>query len=187
MKRLAMVLFSLLAATAVLSSGAAEIAGVKVEDKIKFSAAGPELVLNGAGLRTRLLGKVKVYVAGLYLTEKKTSAAEVLALKGPKRVQMTLMRDVSANQMFSAFNEGLVANNSAAELDKFKAQIEQLSATINLMKELKEDEVMTLDLVPNAGTRISVGGQPRGTPIPGTTSMPRCSRSGLATTRCSLT
>jgi hypothetical protein len=148
-------------------SGAAEVAGVKVEDKAKVPPAGPELILNGAGLRTRMLGRIKVYVAGLYLTEKKTSAADVLALKGPKRVQLTLMRDVAANQMFTALNEGLTANLSTAELEKFKGQIEQLSAIMALIKEVKEGDVMTLDLVPDAGTHISLNGQPRGKPIPG--------------------
>jgi hypothetical protein len=147
------------------ASGAAELAGVKIDDKLKLSASGPELVLNGAGLRTRY--RFKVYVAALYLPEKKSSAAEVIALKGPKRVQLWLMRDVEADQMSTALIEGLNANLSSAELEKSKAQIQQLNATLVALQELKEGDVMTFDLLPGAGTRISVNGKLLGTPIAG--------------------
>ena len=158
-------LFSLLAIALTGSSNAAELAGVKVDDKVKLSASGPDLVLNGAGLRTRY--KFKVYVAALYLPEKKPSAAEVIALKGPKRVQLWLMRDVEADQMSTALIEGLNANLSPAELEKSKAQIQQLNATLVALRELKEGDVMTFDLLPGAGTRISVNGRLLGTPIAG--------------------
>jgi hypothetical protein len=158
-------LFSLLAIALTGASGAAELAGVKIDDKVKSSASGPELVLNGMGLRTRY--KFKVYVAALYLPEKKPSAAEVIALKGPKRIQLWLMRDVEADQMSTALIEGLNANLSSAELEKSKAQIQQLNATLVALRELKEGDVMTFDLLPGAGTRISVNGKLLGTPIAG--------------------
>ena len=158
-------LFSLFAITLTVASGAAELAGVKIDDKVKSSASGPELVLNGMGLRTRY--KFKVYVAALYLPEKKPSAAEVIALKGPKRIQLWLMRDVEADQMSTALIEGLNANLSSAELEKSKAQIQQLNATLVALRELKEGDVMTFDLLPGAGTRISVNGKLLGTPIAG--------------------
>ena len=60
---------------------AAEVAGVKVDERIRLGSS--ELVLNGAGLRTKAF--FKVYVAGLYLAEKRTSTADVLALPGAKR------------------------------------------------------------------------------------------------------
>jgi len=158
-------LFSLLAIALTGASGAAELAGVKIDDKVKLSASGPELVLNGTGLRTRY--RAKVYVAALYLQEKKTSAADAIALKGAKRVQLWLMRDVEADQMSAALTEGLNANLSSADLEKFKTQIQQLNATLVAVHELKEGDVMTFDLLPGAGTRISVNGQLRGTPIAG--------------------
>ncbi|HET7200732.1 MAG TPA: chalcone isomerase family protein, partial [Burkholderiales bacterium] len=54
---------------------AAEVAGVKVDERVELGPG--ELVLNGAGLRTRVF--FKIYVAGLYLAEKRTHAEEVLA------------------------------------------------------------------------------------------------------------
>jgi hypothetical protein len=66
---------------------AAEVAGVKVDERVKLGSS--ELQLNGAGIRTRLF--FKVYVGALYLPERKSSAIEVLALRGAKRVSMTLL------------------------------------------------------------------------------------------------
>lgn len=71
-------LMALVLALAAGHAAAAEVAGVKLEDKA--SLGGKELVLNGAGLRTRFM--LKIYVAGLYLAEKKGSAADAVAAPG---------------------------------------------------------------------------------------------------------
>ena len=55
------------------NASALEVAGVKLEDNVHPGSR--DLVLNGAGLRTKLF--FKVYVAALYLSEKKTSGAAV--------------------------------------------------------------------------------------------------------------
>ena len=49
---------------------AAEVEGVKLADKVQVGGA--ELVLNGAGVRTRVF--FKVYVGALYLRAKSTAA-----------------------------------------------------------------------------------------------------------------
>lgn len=165
MNRFATLLVSLIALAAVSYSHAVEIADVTVADTLKQSATGPELVLNGAGLRT--LYMAKIYVAGLYLTEKKGNAAEVIALKGPKRIQMSLIRGVSVEQLLNALNEGLKANLSAAELAQFAGQIEQLNTTFSALQKTKKGDVVALDLIPGAGTRVSVNGQSTSAPIAG--------------------
>ena len=89
---------------------AVEVAGVRVDDKA--SVGGQDLVLNGAGLRTKVF--FKVYVAGLYVPAKAGSLAAVLE-KAPRRVQLTLMRDVSAEEFVEALVDGIKANTTAAE------------------------------------------------------------------------
>ena len=81
--RLAAVVIGIVFASA---APAVEVAGVKLDDKVKIAPNAPELVLNGAGVRTRVI--VKVYVGALYLPEKKTTATEVLALPGAKRITL---------------------------------------------------------------------------------------------------
>ena len=65
---------------------AADIEGVRVEDRITLPG-GPALVLNGAGVRTKL-GFVKLYVGALHLSAKNKSAEEILKDTGAKRVSM---------------------------------------------------------------------------------------------------
>lgn len=152
-------------AVAALGVQAAEVGGVKLEDKLRLSPNGPELVLNGAGIRTRVF--FKVYVGGLYLTEKKGAAADVLALAGPKRVSMTMLRDLTAQQLSEALAEGMRNNASAAEQDALKARINELLGIMNALGEAKTGDTVLLDFLPDSGTRVVVNGQPRGKPIAG--------------------
>jgi chalcone isomerase-like protein len=152
-------LLALLAAPAL----GAEIAGVQVADRIKLDAS--ELVLNGAGLRTRAF--FKVYVAGLYLQERRTSAEAVLALPGAKRVSMRLLRDLSAKQLTDALEEGFRDNTPPAELDPLRGRLAELTAVMNALGSAKEGDAIALDWLPGTGTRVMVNGEPRGTAIAG--------------------
>ena len=153
MRRLAVVVFALGVAVPGL---AAEVGGVKLDDKV--SVGGQQLVLNGAGIRTKAI--FKVYVAGLYLPQKARDLAGVLA-KGPRRVQMTILRNLTAEQLVDAFVEGLNANNSPAEMAAVKAQTEQLVAIMKAFKDVKEKDVVALDFV-DGDTRIGFNGEARG-------------------------
>ncbi len=140
-----------------------EIAGVKIDDKTTL--AGQDLVLNGAGVRTRVI--VDVYVGALYVVAKKTSAADVLAQDGAKRFQMTLLRDIAGKTMSDAFADGIQNNASDAERQSVKARADELTALITAIGEGKKGHVISLDFVPASGTQVVFNGQPRGKPIPG--------------------
>jgi hypothetical protein len=76
-----------------------EIAGVKVDDPLELH--GTKLQLNGAGIRYKAI--FKVYVAGLYLGKKAGTPEEVLAAPGPKRISVTLLRDIDSNELGKGF------------------------------------------------------------------------------------
>ena len=143
---------------------AAELAGVKLDDKVRIAPNAPELVLNGAGIRTRFF--VKVYVGALYLPEKKTAAADVLALGGAKRMHLAMLRDLTAQQLADALSEGFAANNSPDDQARYKGQLAELLATMNALGAAKNGEAIALDYVPDSGTRVLVNGAPKGKPIP---------------------
>jgi len=143
---------------------AAEVAGVKLDDKVRLAPNTPELALNGAGVRTRFL--VKVYVGALYVTEKKTAAADVLALGGPKRVHLVMLRDVTGQQMSDAITEGFQANNSPADQGRYKAQIAELAGTMNALGAVKKGDALAFEYLPDAGTRLLLNGDAKGKPIP---------------------
>ncbi len=139
---------------------AAEVGGVKLDDKA--SVGGKDLVLNGAGIRTKVV--FKVYVASLYVPAKAGDPAAVLAA-GPRRIQLNLLRNLTADELVGALIDGLNDNNSAAEMAAVKAQTDQLVTIMKGFKEVKEKDIVTLDFVDD-GTRIGFNGEARGT-IPG--------------------
>jgi len=142
------------------SAMAADVGGVKLADKA--AVGGQELVLNGAGIRTKAI--FKVYVGSLYVPGKAPDLAAVLA-KGPRRIQMNLLRNVSADDLLDALNDGLKDNNTAAEMAAVKAQQDQLTTIMKAFGEAKEGNVVTLDFFDGA-TAVGFNGAARGT-IPG--------------------
>jgi len=91
---------------------AAEVAGVKLDEQIKVGAS--ELVLNGAGLRTKVF--IKVYVGALYVTEKANTPAGLLDAATPRRMSMRMLRDIDSDTLYGALRDGLKDNHSEAEL-----------------------------------------------------------------------
>ena len=141
---------------------ALEMNGVQVPDTAKVGTA--ELVLNGAGVRTRAI--FKVYVGALYLPEKKTVAMEAIAVKGAKRVALHLLRDLSAEQVAGAL-DNLSDNLSDLEREKLSPQIADLKATMAAVGEAKEKSLITIDFLPGAGTRVALNGTQKGKTIAG--------------------
>ncbi|MGH8661412.1 MAG: chalcone isomerase family protein [Burkholderiales bacterium] len=138
---------------------AAEIEGVNLPDKVQV--AGSELALNGAGVRTRVF--FKVYVGALYLQRKAGSTEAVLGDAGSKRIAMHLLRDLEAEQLLSAFNDGLKKNHAPGELAKLEPQVKQLDAIFAAVKAVKKGDAVLLDYLPGAGTRVTVRGEDKGT------------------------
>jgi hypothetical protein len=152
---------SLLSISLVASS--AEVAGIKLDERTRLGAS--ELLLNGAGLRKKVF--FKVYVASLYLTEKKQTPADVFALAGPKRVSITLMRNVSAQDLVDALNDGIRDNSSPEEQHTLKGRVEEMTTTMLTLRQGRKGDVITVDWVPDAGTLVLVNGEPKGKAIAG--------------------
>jgi chalcone isomerase-like protein len=153
----------LLLALAAPPALAAEIAGVPVQEKARVGAS--ELVLNGAGVRTRIV--FKVYVGALYLPRKTSSASEALAEKGPKRVSMTLLRDLTAEQLVEALEDGIRRNHGEAEVAALKDRMDALAGVMREIGRAREGSVVALDYLPGAGTRVTVDGVEKGAAIAG--------------------
>jgi Chalcone isomerase-like len=151
-------LFSALTLTAAFSAQALELKGVKVDETAQVG--GNALVLNGAGVRTKAI--FKVYVAGLYLTQKQASADSVLSDTGNKRVAMHFLRELSAEKLLSAMDEGFTANNSAADMAAVEPQMKAFRTMMTSAKTVKEGDVILLDFT-NAGTQVNINGKTLGT------------------------
>ncbi|MEP6608336.1 MAG: chalcone isomerase family protein [Burkholderiaceae bacterium] len=140
-----------------------EMEGQKFEPTVQVG--NETLNLNGVGLRRRAI--FKVYVAGLYVPQKSTSAATLIGDKGARRVALRMLRDVDADSFIDSLKDGLKNNLGEAQLTALQPQIESLVSTLKSIGEAKKGDAINFDFTPDGGTRISVNGQPRGNPIPG--------------------
>ena len=162
---MARLLAALVVTVAAMSAHAqmVEIEGVKLEPTAQVG--GTALQLNGAGLRTRAI--FKVYVAGLYVSQKSADASALLAQKGPRRISITMLRNVDADSFSGALNDGLRANHTEAQVAALKSQIDTLNANLKAVGEAKKGDVIHFEYLPESGTRVTVNGQARGAAIPG--------------------
>ena len=139
------------------SAAALDVAGVRVDERAKV--AGQDLVLNGAGIRYAAAGLVRVYVAALYLPQKKNTSNEIAALKGPKHMQLVLLRDINANDFSKALLAGMRANLSAIEQQRHFDSLLKLGSIFGQIPSLKKGETMSVDSIPGTGTVILVNGK----------------------------
>ncbi|MDP1979016.1 chalcone isomerase family protein [Undibacterium sp.] len=145
-----------------VQASAAEVAGVKFDESVQVG--GTELSLNGAGIRYKAI--FKVYAAGLYLKEKKTTVPEVLASPGPRRVTIVMLRDLSNEEFGRGFMTGIQQNTDKAEKSKMTMQFIRFGELFASVPELKKGDVMTNDWIPGVGTVVALNGKKMGDPYP---------------------
>ena len=143
------------------ASAAVEVSGVKFDDTA--NVAGKELKLNGAGMRTKFI--IKVYAAGLYLPEKKSSVPEILKLEGPRRVTLVMMREITSDDFGQAFMTGLNNNLETSEKFKFGSQISKFGEMFGAIARLKKGDVLHLDWT-GSGTQCELNGKKVGETVP---------------------
>ncbi|WP_426105885.1 chalcone isomerase family protein [Massilia sp. TSP1-1-2] len=144
------------------SAIAAEVAGIKFADTAKVG--GKELQLNGLGVRTKFI--VKVYAAGLYLQDKKSTAEEVFAAEGPRRMQLVIMRDISSEDFGNAFMSGINNNLDGKDKTKIVTQISKFGEIFAAVDGLKKGDVLDTDYIPGQGTICILNGKRLGEVTP---------------------
>ena len=161
MKLFKSLLIAWLFLAALSTAFAAEVAGVKFDDTIDLK--GSPLVLNGAGVRYKAI--FKVYAAGLYLDKKATTPDGVISQSGAKRMSITMLRNVDANELGKLFYRGIEENMPKADFAKIIPDILRMSQMFSEYKNLKTGDTFTIDWVPGTGTVINIKGQPYGAPF----------------------
>ncbi|WUR13338.1 chalcone isomerase family protein [[Empedobacter] haloabium] len=147
---------AVLLATALSHSAfAADVAGIRFDDTA--TVGGQVLKLNGAGVRTKIV--FKVYALGLYLPEKKTAVADVLATQGARRIQIVSMRDLTSDEFGDAFMKGLNSNTDQAERTRFLPQTKTFGEMFASLSGLKKGDVLLVDWVPGTGTVCTLNGR----------------------------
>jgi long-chain acyl-CoA synthetase len=136
---------------------AAEVAGVKIDEHIKVG--GSELVLNGAGLRSKVF--IKVYVGSLYVTQKANTAAALIDSASARRMSLRLLRDLDSDTLYGALRDGLKDNNTDAELNALKAEVDQFAGIMKKIGNARTGDTVAIDFAAD-GVSVSFNGDARG-------------------------
>jgi hypothetical protein len=146
-----------------MASASQVVGGVAFDDRCEVS--GQSLVLNGAGVRVKLI--IKVYAVALYLPGKDHSARTVLAQPGPKSIHIAMLRDVHADDLAEALVSGMANNLNPTELRALQSRLDDLHTALKSGGDAKRGDFIQLDYLPGAGARITMAGQVVGHDIPG--------------------
>ncbi len=138
-----------------LQAFAVKVAGVNVPDGAQVESR--QLQLNGAGVRTVMM--FKVYVAALYLENKKKTANDVLADTGVKRVELHVLRQLTAGKFMEAFNKAINENHTPEEYIPLAARLIRFSRAFREVGEVNPGDTITLDLTPAGETILRVSGK----------------------------
>ena len=125
---------------------------------------GTALQLNGAGVRYKAV--FKVYTAGLYLSKKASTPEDVMAMPGPKRISITMLREIDANELGKLFTRGVEDNTGRTELSKLVPSLYRMGQVFAEQKKLQPGDSFALDWIPGVGTVLLVKGKPQGEPFP---------------------
>jgi hypothetical protein len=134
---------------------AATLAGVEVPDTLQVD--GKPLVLNGVGLRTLTILRIKIYVAALYLPKKSSDARAILASPGPKVVALHYIHSGSKEQVQDRYREGEKVNCGNGGCDAaLQSDFEKLVASA---LPVREGDITNF-VVTERGFRVIFNGRP---------------------------
>lgn len=138
-----------------------DVAGIKLEDTA--DVGGAKLQLNGAGVRYKAV--FKVYVAALYVGKKIATPEEFYAATGPKRISITMLRDIDSNELGKAFTKGFEDNSPKAEMSKLIPGLIRMGQVFGDQKKLAVGDTFTNDWIPGTGMIMTIKGKVQGEPF----------------------
>ena len=147
MKRTTLLLVVLLLSSVV---GALKIGGKNLPDTMKLGET--ELLLNGAGLRKKLI--IKVYAGALYIPQKTDNAAQVINSDIPMAVKMHFIyKSVAPEKLIEAWNTGF----AKSDISNLTEQINQFNAMFTT--NAKKDDVYDITYQPDIGSSLYINGK----------------------------
>jgi hypothetical protein len=154
-RKIMVVILLVLAMTA--SAPAKEIGGVNLPDSL---AAGKEqLVLSGAGLRTKMF--IKVYAGGLYLRKQDNDAQKIIGADEPMAIRLHFIYDgVSHEQLIEAWNEGF-ASATGGNIAPLKESIERFNSFFT--EAARKGNIYDIVYTPGEGVTVIIKGKLIGT------------------------
>ncbi len=134
------------------------INGVTLPSTVKVGDATANL--NGGGIRKKLF--FKLYVGGLYLSEKSTDASAIINADKPMAVKLQITSSmISSENMSEAITEGFEAS-TGGNTAPLKAKIDEFVNTFK-KDEIVEGNVFDIVYVPGKGVESYKNGKLQGT------------------------
>ena len=137
-------------------ASAVQLEGVQLPDRIRMPN-GPELVLNGAGVREQAI--FKVYVSALYLPSRSEDGEAIIMRDQPRRLALHFLRNVTAKQFTTSTNDALRDTLTSEERRPLAARIAQLNDFLETLPDVREGTEILIDYLPKTGTSIRIDGK----------------------------
>jgi len=113
-----------------------------------------ELILNGRGKRKKAI--ISLYDAGLYLGQKSSDAATIVATDAPMLMRLTILsRFISSEKMQDAMNDGF-AKSTGGDTSAISDRIIQFQS--GFADEISKQDVFDLFYQPDTGTEVKKNG-----------------------------
>ena len=136
-----------------LPTQALTLKGVDVKESIKLE--NQELVLNGAGVRTKWF--VEGYIAALYLTEKTNIAESVIEADAPMAVRLIITSNmITPKRMTDSTRDGFVSS-TGGNIAPIENEVEELISAFK--DKVEEGDVFDLVYLPNHGVTVYRNGE----------------------------
>jgi hypothetical protein len=130
--------------------------GVAFEEEIVVG--GRPLALNGTGIRTKFF--LKIYAAGLYLPVKVTTPQDVFKSPGPKRLKVSVLRELDAAGFGKTAMQVMSDNLPKDRMSRCVPGLIKLGEVFANKKKMAVGEFYTIDEIPGIGVVISINGKP---------------------------
>jgi len=143
------------------ATAAMQMDGVALEESVQV--AGKHLKLNGAGISMRMI--FKVYALGLYLPNRQDTTREVLHGEGPKRLLITMLRDVSGTDFNDELRQYAVTESASVPAYILDNMMRLGQAIDRQSNGLRKGDTLTLDWVPGTGTLVELNNKPLTAPL----------------------
>ena len=98
-------------------------------------------------------------------TKKAATAEEVMVATGPKRLSITMLREIDSAELGKLFTRGVEDNSPRSEMSKLIPGLMRMSQIFFDHKKLVAGDSFLIEWIPGAGTVITIKGQPQGEPF----------------------
>ncbi len=120
---------------------------------------GDTLVLNGAGMRTKFF--LKMYLAGLYVQEKKGNATSIIEADAPMLIRLEIVSDLITEKKMSEATEEGFQKSTKGQMSTIRTRVDEFIGVFRAG--IEKGDIFDMLYQPGTGVKVSQNGQLRTT------------------------